>query len=149
MGLTSPPAACLGTRPKCCCRRGQSANEFCCSRGRFWWVELSKERNENYILRFCFFKPWPSHLATHVTVPSSTNCERHTTAPARQSLFCVSAFTELAWTGVGTVWVKRGGQTWPKSNVESHSRTHMHTNEFKARHPTLVRSAMKRLFVLG
>ena len=38
------------------------------------------------------------------------------------------------WKIIGAEYVERGGQTWPKKIVESHT----HTKKLKARHPTLV-----------
>ena len=85
-------------------------------------------------------------MPTRVAAPvnRSTNSERLTTAPTREGSVSVYARTEPAGTGIGAVCVERGGQR-DRKKVESHTRT----EELKTRHATLVRSVMKRFFVLG
>ena len=95
-------------------------------------------------------KPWSSHVSTHVATPSSANSSRLTTALAREGFVSVCACTEPAGTGIGAVCVERGGQTWPNKMMDhTYDDTVTHTLTEKlliARHPTLVRFVMKKLF---
>lgn len=53
-------------------------------------------------------------LITHVATPSSTSSERPTTTLAREGYVCMCTAVPDG-TGVGAVYVERGGQkTWPK-----------------------------------
>jgi len=99
----------------------------------------------NVLLVLCFFNmAQHQHVPTHVATPSSSCCERLTTAPAPGGLFCVCASTEPAGTGIGAVCVEGGGQTLPKKMLNHthihahHTHTHTHTEKLKTRHPTLV-----------
>ena len=63
-------------------------------------------------------------VKSHVAVPASTNSEGLTAKPVREELSVICACTEPVGTGVGTVYVECGGQTWPKTML---TYTNLHT----------------------
>ena len=54
------------------------------------------------------------HVPTHGAAPSSTNCERFSIPPGRESVLRVCACTEPAGTAFGGACVERGGERWIK-----------------------------------
>ena len=97
-------------------------------------------------------------VKTHVAAPASKNSRGLTAKPGREELSVICACTGPVETGLGAMYVERGGQAWPKKMLtyanthltyaNIHTNTHKQRKSFKAPCPR-IRSDMKRLFPLG
>ena len=89
MGLTTPPAARLRTRPaRCCSGQAQFAYEY-----------SLKGRTQSVL----YGPAMCTYTRCRISCCSSTNSGRTPTAPARESFVCVGAFPEPTRTGIGAV----------------------------------------------
>ena len=87
-------------------------------------------------------------VKTQVAAPASTNSQGLRAKPVREELSVICACRGPVGTGLGAVYVDRGGQTWPKNmftHTNKHTSTYKQRKAFKA--PYLrMRSDMKSFF---
>ena len=79
-------------------------------------------------------------MAVNVAAPASTNSQGLTAKPVPEELSVFCACTGPIGTGLGAVYVDRGGQTWPKRTLtytNIHTNTHKQRKSFKAPYPRI------------
>ena len=109
MGLATPPAECLRTRPeRCCCGQEQSANEYSWS-----WVSFCrtpKKQNRLIFYGSVFFNHGPAislHTLPHLARPTVNDTYHRASAKKFSYGVCVHRARR---TGIGAVSIERGGQ---------------------------------------